>query len=65
MVAIKILNISVYDTQCGTKIFSRKIFDDFFPEQFISPWLFDVKLFSRLLLYMEWKELLKSTMRIL
>ena len=49
MVASKILNIRVYVTQCGAKIFSRKIFDDFFYEQFISPWLFDVELFARLL----------------
>ena len=31
MVASKILNIRVYVTQCGAKIFSRKIIDDFFP----------------------------------
>ena len=44
-----ILNLPVYDTQCGAKIFSRKICDDIFYEQFISPWLFDVELFARLL----------------
>ena len=49
MVASNFLNIPVYDTQCGTKIFSRKICDDIFYEQFISPWLFDVELFARLL----------------
>ena len=50
-VASSILNLPVYDTQCGAKIFSRKVCDDIFYEQFISPWLFDVKLFARLLLY--------------
>ena len=30
-------------------MFSRKICDDIFYEQFISPWLFDVELFARLL----------------
>ena len=44
-----ILNLPVYDTQCGAKIFSRKICDNIFYEQFISPWLFDVELFARLL----------------
>jgi dolichyl-phosphate beta-glucosyltransferase len=43
------LKIRIYDTQCGAKIFSRKICDDIFYEQFISPWLFDVELFARLL----------------
>ena len=51
MVVSNILNLPVYDTQCGAKIFSRKVCDDIFYEQFISPWLFDVKLFARLLLY--------------
>ena len=34
MVASKILNIPVYDTQCGAKIFSRKICVDIFYEHF-------------------------------
>ena len=48
-VVSNILNLPVYDTQCGAKIFSRKICDKIFYEQFISPWLFDVELFARLL----------------
>ena len=48
-VVSNILNLPVYDTQCGAKIFSRKICDDIFYEHFISPWLFDVELFARLL----------------
>ena len=48
-VVSNILNLPVYDPQCGAKIFSRKICDDIFYEQFISPWLFDVELFARLL----------------
>ena len=43
------LKIRIYDTQCGAKIFSRIICDDIFCEQFISPWLFDVEIFARLL----------------
>ena len=43
------LKIRIYDTQCGAKMFSRKICDDIFYDQFISPWLFDVELFARLL----------------
>jgi len=44
-----LLKIRVYDTQCGAKIFSRKICEVIFIEQFISPWLFDVELFARLI----------------
>ena len=43
------LKIKIYDTQCGAKIFSKKICDDIFYDKFISPWLFDVELFARLL----------------
>ena len=49
MVASKILNIRVYVTQCGAKIFSRKICEMIFIEKFISRWLFDVELFARLI----------------
>ena len=44
-----LLKIRIYDTQCGAKMFSRKICYDIFSEQFVSPWLFDVELFARLL----------------
>ena len=44
-----LLKIRIYDTQCGAKIFSKKICEVIFVERFISPWLFDVELFARLL----------------
>ena len=44
-----LLKIRIYDTQCGAKMFSKKICNDIFSEQFVSPWLFDVELFARLL----------------
>ena len=44
-----LLKIRIYDTQCGAKIFSKKICEVIFLEQFISPWLFDVEIFARLL----------------
>ena len=43
-----LLKIQIYDTQCGAKIFSKKICEAIFVERFISPWLFDVELFARL-----------------
>jgi len=44
-----ILNIKVYDTQCGCKVFTSKIANLLFGKPFISKWLFDVELFSRIL----------------
>ena len=44
-----LLKIQIYDTQCGAKIFSKKICEVIFVERFISPWLFDVELFAWLL----------------
>ena len=43
------LKIKIYDTQCGAKIFSKKVCEKIFVEKFISQWLFDVELFARLI----------------
>lgn len=45
-----ILNIKVYDTQCGSKLFTRAISERLFEKEFISRWLFDVELFYRMIL---------------
>lgn len=42
-----ILNIPVYDTQCGAKIFRAAFAQMIFTENFISRWFFDVELFAR------------------
>lgn len=44
-----ILDIKVYDTQCGCKLFTKEIAKIAFNEPFLSRWLFDVEIFSRLL----------------
>jgi len=44
----KILNLAVYDTQCGCKIFTAQSATIAFQDPFISPWLFDVEIFFRL-----------------
>ena len=53
-----ILGIKVYDTQCGCKVFTKKIAKIIFDKPFISKWLFDVELFSRLLKHFGEKEAL-------
>ncbi len=45
----KILDLKVYDTQCGCKVFKSELSPLLFEQTFISKWLFDVELFSRLL----------------
>lgn len=42
-----ILQLPVYDTQCGAKLFHTSIIDDLFSEHFITSWLFDIELLFR------------------
>jgi len=42
-----ILELKVYDTQCGCKVFTKELSLLLFEEPFISRWLFDVELFAR------------------
>ena len=42
-----ILKLEVYDTQCGCKIFTKKLSIQLFRDPFISKWLFDVEIFKR------------------
>ena len=46
-VASNILNIPVYDTQCGAKLFRTEHAELIFSEHFLSRWFFDVELFAR------------------
>ena len=43
----KILDLKVYDTQCGCKAFTKDVAAKLFEESFISNWLFDIELFFR------------------
>ena len=47
MVASNILNIPVYDTQCGAKLFRTEHAELIFSKPFLSRWFFDVELFAR------------------
>ena len=44
-----ILDIKVYDTQCGSKLFTKEISEKLFEKEFISRWLFDVEIFFRMI----------------
>lgn len=41
------LNLPVYDTQCGAKMFTTKVVKEIFSESFSTRWLFDVELLAR------------------
>jgi glycosyltransferase involved in cell wall biosynthesis len=41
-------HLGIYDTQCGAKIFSREILNEFINERFKTNWLFDIEIFIRL-----------------
>jgi len=47
MVTSNILNILIYDTQCGAKLFRTEHAGLIYPEHFISRCFFDVELFAR------------------
>ncbi|MBP5296258.1 MAG: glycosyltransferase [Bacteriovoracaceae bacterium] len=42
------VDLSIYDSQCGLKLFRAKQASEIFAEEFISPWFFDVELIFRL-----------------
>ncbi len=46
--ASTVLDIKVYDSQCGAKLFEEKMAKLLFKEPFISKWLFDLELLYRL-----------------
>ena len=45
------LDLPVYDTQCGAKVFRKAEAQELFREPFVSRWFFDVELFFRLKRY--------------
>jgi hypothetical protein len=59
-----ILDIKVYDTQCGSKLFTRAISEQLFEKEFISRWLFDVELFYRMILLFGREKAIKKMLEI-
>lgn len=59
-----ILDIKVYDTQCGSKLFTRAISVELFEQEFISTWLFDVEVFYRMILLFGREKALQKMLEI-
>lgn len=56
----QVLDLKVYDTQCGCKVFTKEVSEDLFKKEFISRWLFDVEIFFRaIILFGREKAILK------
>ncbi len=46
--AVQVLGVSVYDSQCGAKLFRADYADVFFGDRFLTRWLFDLEMLVRL-----------------
>lgn len=58
------LKIAVYDTQCGCKLFKKEMIKPLFEKEFISPWLFDVELFWRMIVIYGREELPERALEV-
>ena len=59
-----VLELKVYDTQCGCKVFTRECSKLVFDKSFLSRWLFDVEIFQRLLLHYGKKDALEKMIEV-
>jgi dolichyl-phosphate beta-glucosyltransferase len=59
-----ILDLPIYDSQCGAKLFRREIAETVFAERFITRWLFDVEILARLLGQFGREEVRKTTIEV-
>ncbi|MEM6768150.1 MAG: glycosyltransferase [Bacteroidota bacterium] len=63
-VASIILQLPVYDTQCGAKLVKAELVPALFGEPFLSKWLFDIELFARLSGHVGRQKVLTEVMEI-
>jgi glycosyltransferase involved in cell wall biosynthesis len=59
-----ILDLPVYDSQCGAKIFDASLIDKLFEQKFITKWLFDVELLARYQLLVGKSSVLSNVLEI-
>lgn len=54
------LQIPVYDSQCGAKIFKTEVAEKIFSEPFLSRWIFDVEILGRYIILFGYRTTLKT-----
>lgn len=59
-----ILDLPVYDTQCGAKIIHHSLIQRVFEKPFKTKWLFDVEIFARIKQILGRDELMRQTLEV-
>ena len=59
-----LLNLPVYDSQCGAKVFRASVAEVLFKEPFSTTWLFDVELLARLRNHLGASEVLRAIVEV-
>jgi glycosyltransferase involved in cell wall biosynthesis len=62
--ASEILNLPIYDTQCGAKIFAVKMAEVGFKDTFVTTWLFDLELIMRIINEFGWDYFMKNSREV-
>jgi len=59
-----ILDLPIYDSQCGAKLFRRELAEVLFAERFMTRWLFDVEILARLVGQFGQEEVRRTTVEV-
>lgn len=54
--ASEMLNLPVYDSQCGAKVFHVSLIEKAFSNPFITTWLFDLEIIMRIVNHLGWEK---------
>ncbi|MBN1767772.1 MAG: glycosyltransferase [Prolixibacteraceae bacterium] len=58
------LNLPIYDTQCGAKVFKKELVETAFSEPFFTTWLFDLEIIMRLVKKAGWQNFKETTVEV-
>lgn len=58
------LNLPIYDTQCGAKVFRKELIDTAFDEPFFTTWLFDLEIIMRLVKKAGWQNFKETSVEV-
>ena len=60
----QLLDLAVYDSQCGAKLFRSDVTDVLFADPFVTRWLFDLEILVRLRNHLGRERFLKSAVEV-